>query len=146
MISFIAMLSVKTENSIFRFFLFFLGLDRHSPYSQHVTISEVYLCLSLLEKISIESKGTLNIDSVYTDTERIKEELIGALREENIPDSLCQDIKWKVDQELEGSTSLRNSGHEEAHLKINIYNIILLVIQEVIKCKLKMKERFLPIL
>jgi hypothetical protein len=33
MIHFIACLSVKTDNSIFRFFLFLLGLDQKSPYS-----------------------------------------------------------------------------------------------------------------
>lgn len=39
MISFIASISVMPENTILRFFLFFLGLDRTSPYSAHVTIS-----------------------------------------------------------------------------------------------------------
>lgn len=48
MINFIAWISVKTDNTILRFFLFFLGLDRSSPHSAHVTISEVYLCLALL--------------------------------------------------------------------------------------------------
>lgn len=80
MINFIACLSVKTDNTIFKFFLFFLGLDRKNPYSEHVTISEVYLSLALLEKISIEGKITLNIDSIYTDTNRIKDELIRVLK------------------------------------------------------------------
>lgn len=33
MIQFIGCLSVKTDNPILKFFLFFLGLDRNSPYS-----------------------------------------------------------------------------------------------------------------
>jgi hypothetical protein len=39
MINFIACLIVKTDNTIFKFFLFFLGLDPKNPYSEHVTIS-----------------------------------------------------------------------------------------------------------
>lgn len=61
MINFIASLAVCRENAILRFFLFFLGLDTMSPYSEKVTISEVYLCLKLLEKISVDGKVTLNI-------------------------------------------------------------------------------------
>lgn len=72
MINFIACISVKPDNTILHFFLFFLGLDTQSSYSAQVTISEVYLCLALLEKISVEGKVTLNIDSIYTDTVRIK--------------------------------------------------------------------------
>jgi len=33
MINFIASLSVNTDNTILKFFLFFLGLDAKSPYS-----------------------------------------------------------------------------------------------------------------
>ena len=61
MINFIACLSANSDNVILKFFLFFLGLDSKSPYSDKVTISEVYLCLALLEKISVDGKVTLNI-------------------------------------------------------------------------------------
>jgi hypothetical protein len=61
MVQFIAGLAISRENAILRFFLFFLGLDTASPYSASVTVSEVYLCLKLLEKISVDGKVTLNI-------------------------------------------------------------------------------------
>lgn len=48
MINFIACLTANNDNVILKFFLFFLGLDSKSPYSDKVTISEVYLCLALL--------------------------------------------------------------------------------------------------
>lgn len=81
MVQFIAGLAISRENAILRFFLFFLGLDTASPYSANVTVSEVYLCLKLLEKISVDGKVTLNIESIYTDTTRIKEQLLLILSE-----------------------------------------------------------------
>ena len=39
MINFIACLSANSDNVILKFFLFFLGLDSKSPYSEKVTIS-----------------------------------------------------------------------------------------------------------
>ncbi len=39
MINFIAALTLARENPILRFFLFFLGLDELSPYSEKVTVS-----------------------------------------------------------------------------------------------------------
>ncbi len=145
MINFIAWISVKTDNTILRFFLFFLGLDRSSPHSAHVTISQVYLCLALLQKISIEGKVTLNIESIYTDTVRIKQQLSAVLQQQKIPSQLCVNIKKRVDEQLQNSATLRNSGDSETHFKINIYNIILMIIQELIKSKYKLMEIFIPI-
>jgi hypothetical protein len=67
------------------------------------------------------------------------------LKEEKIPEHLCAEVKKRVDEELDSSAVLRNSGENEAGLKINIYNIILMIIQEVIKWKNKMKENLMPI-
>lgn len=39
MVNFIAALALGRDNPILRFFLFFLGLDEMSPYSEKVTIS-----------------------------------------------------------------------------------------------------------
>ena len=85
---------------------------------------------------------TLNIESIYTDTSKIKEQLINALKEECVPERLCENIKNRVDIELNKSATLNNSDDGPAHLKINIYNIIILIIQEVIKCRCNLKESF----
>jgi hypothetical protein len=43
---------------------------------------------------------TLNIESIYTDTDKIKKQLINILKEEKIPDEFSINVEKRVVQEL----------------------------------------------